>query len=75
MRIIKFIDKLLNFIVIMFIIIVIAFAGYAFYDIHEVYNEAKLSDDIIKYKPGQYQEEAVEKFNLADLQRDINEDI
>lgn len=75
MRIIKFIDKLLNFIVIMFVIIVIAFAGYAFYDIHEVYNESKLSDDIIKFKPGQYQEETAEKFNLADLQKNINEDI
>lgn len=75
MRIIKFIDKLLNFIVILFFITVIAFVCYVFYDIQEVYNETKLSDDILKYKPDQYVEEAVEKFNLEDLQNEINEDI
>lgn len=75
MRIIKFIDKFLNFIVIMFFIIVITFAGYAFYDIKTVYEEAKLSDDILKYKPDQYIEEETEKFNLSDLQNEINEDI
>lgn len=75
MRIIKFIDKLLNFIVIMFFIIVITFAGYAFYDIKTVYEEAKLDDDILKYKPDQYEEEITEKFNLSDLQKEINEDI
>ena len=75
MRILKFIDKFLNFIVIIFFIIVIAFSGYALYDVGEVYNDAKLSEDILKYKPGNYIDEEVEKFNLADLQNNVNEDI
>lgn len=75
MRIIKFIDKLLNFILIMFFITIILFSGYALYDVNEVYNEAELSEDILKYKPESYKEEAVEKFDLTDLQNNVNEDI
>ena len=75
MRILKFIDKFLNFIVIVFFIVVIAFSGYALYDVGEVYNGAKLSDDILKYKPENYVDEEVEKFSLADLQNNVNEDI
>lgn len=75
MKIIKFIDKLLNFILIMFFIIVILFSGYALYDVQLVYNEAELSEDILKYKPKTYEEENVEEFNLADLQENVNEDI
>lgn len=75
MRILKFIDKLLNFIVIVFLTIIIAFSGYALYDVGEVYNDAKLSKDILKYKPEDYIDEEVEKFSLADLQNNVNEDI
>lgn len=75
MKIIKFIDKLLNFILIMFFIIIILFSGYALYDVQEVYSDARLSSDILKYKPESYKEDAVENFNLSDLQKNINEDI
>ena len=75
MKIIKFIDKLLNFILIIFFIVIILFSGYALYDVQEVYSEANLSEDILKYKPKVYEEDAVEKFNLADLQNNVNKDI
>lgn len=75
MKIIKFIDKLLNFILIMFFITIILFSGYALYDVQEVYNDAELSSDILKFKPEGYTEEAVKKFDLSDLQQNINEDI
>lgn len=75
MRIIKFIDKLLNFILIIFCITVIAFSGYALYDVQTVYNDAKLSEDILKYRPTEQCEDNTQKFKLADLQNEINEDI
>ena len=75
MRLIKIIDKLLDFIVIMFFITVISFSAYALYDINQVYNDAKLADDILKYRPEEQVEGEAEKFNLADLQKEINEDI
>ncbi len=76
MKIVKIIDKFLNFIVISFFIVVVAFSGYALYDVQMVYDDTKLSSDILKYKPTDYVEDGnEEKFNLEDLQKNINEDI
>lgn len=76
MRIIKFIEKSSNFIVILFFLIVIAYSSYALYDVREVYEDTKLSEDVLKYRPNENDIiEETEKFSLEDLQNEINEDI
>ena len=69
-KIVKILDKLINFITIIFFIIVLAFGLYAIYDAYYIYDNAKLSDEIITLKP----KEGEKDFSLASLQ-EINPDI
>ena len=68
-KIIKFLDKLINLIITFFFICAIIFGGYGLYDTYYVYDKAKLSDDILKFKPSEEN-----NFSIASLQN-INEDI
>ena len=51
------------------------FAGYALYDVYQVYEDTELSGEVLKYKPkvDEYGE-LKEKFSIKDLQK-INKDI
>lgn len=74
MIIIKLIDKLLNFIIICFFVVVISFSFYAIYDINLVTEDLTLKGDILKYKPGKTDQKKV-VFNLDELRNNINSDI
>ena len=75
MKVVKFIDHVLNFIVFTFFLLVMAFSFYALYDVHAVYENTEMTDDILKYKPSLQGENSFgRKFSLADL-KDINPDI
>ena len=66
---IKFFDKIINSIVIIFFIICLGIGGYAVYDAYYVYNDANIPSNIKKLKPDENN-----KFSLSSLQ-EINEDI
>lgn len=75
MKILKFIDHILNFIVFSFFILSLSFAGYALYDINAVYDDTLLSGEILKYKPSVDEYGLLKKnFSINDLQK-INKDI
>ena len=75
MKIVKFIDHVLNVIVFTFFLLVMAFSFYALYDVHAVYENTELTDEILKYKPSIQGENSFGKrFALEDLQ-EINPDI
>ena len=75
MKVVKFIDHVLNFIVFTFFILVMAFSFYALYDVHSVYEDTEMTDDILKYKPSVQGENSFgNKFSLDDLKK-INPDI
>lgn len=75
MVIIKFIDRLLNFIVFTFFFVAMAFSCYALFDVYTVYENSELTDDILKYRPSTQGENSFgNKFSLDDL-KPINEDI
>lgn len=67
---VKIIDKLIDHSVWIIILILLFYSGYALYDAHETYQKAKLSEDILKYRPDEN-----EMFSLATIQKEINEDI
>ena len=75
MKILKFIDHCLNFIVFSFFTLSLFFAGYALYDIYAVYEDTELTGEILKYKP-EVDEYGILKnnFSVNDL-KTINEDI
>lgn len=76
-KLLRFTNSLLSFFVITFSIVAIIFAGYALYDTYAVYEDAKLSDDILKFRPKETEDITIpeeEKFSLADIQQ-INPDI
>ena len=68
-NIIIFFDKLINFFIIIFLILCLAFSFYAIYDTYAVYQEAVLSDDILKFRPSEEK-----NFSIESL-KSINEDI
>ena len=75
MKILKFIDHILNFIVFSFFILSLSFAGYALYDINAVYDDTLLSGEILKYKPSVDEYGLLKNnFSINDLQK-INKDI
>ena len=75
MKIVKFLDHVLNVIVFTFFLLVMAFSFYALYDVHAVYENTELTDEILKYKPSIQGENSFGKrFALEDLQ-EINPDI
>lgn len=67
-RVLKFIDKSINIVVTIVLLLFIIFSSYALYDSYYVYNGAKLSDDIKRLGPEN------EKFALTNLQ-EINSEI
>ncbi len=67
--IIKFIDKLINLLVVLILIIALAFGGYAIYDAYCVYDDANLPNSISKYKPTDNGNFSLEKL------KEQNEDI
>lgn len=75
MKILKFIDSILNFIVFCFFTLSLAFALYALYDVYQVYEDTELTGKILKYKP-EVDEYGILKndFSVKDLQK-INKDI
>lgn len=75
MKILKFIDHCLNFIVFGFFTLSLFFAGYALYDIYAVYGDTELTGEILKYRPV-VDEYGILKnnFSIKDLQT-INKDI
>ncbi len=75
MKVVKFIDHVLNTVVFTFFLLVMAFSFYALYDVHAVYENTEMTDDILKYKPTIQGENSFGKrFALEDLQ-EINSDI
>ena len=75
MIVVKIIDRILNFIVFTFFLLVMAFSSYALFDVYSVYEDTELTDDILKYKPSTQGENSFgKKFSLADL-KTINPDI
>ena len=70
-KIIKKIDSLINLIAISFFIIFLLFGLYAFFDAFIVYDNAKLSSDILRLRP---QDDETEQFSLEPL-KEINPDI
>lgn len=68
-KLIIFIDKIVNLIVIILFIIALAFGSYAIYDAYQVYDSANIPSNIAKFKPTEK-----EQFSLDSL-KDINEDI
>ena len=75
MKIIKFIDHILNFIVFSFFTLSILFALYALYDVYAVYEDTELDGEILKYKPTVNEYGLLEdNFSIDDLQK-INKDI
>ena len=67
---VNFIDKLINHSVLIILLILLFYSGYALYDAYATYEKAELTDDILQYKP-----EENEKFSLESIQKEINEDI
>ena len=67
---IKFIDKIINHGILIVLIILLFYSGYALFDAHATYQKAELSADILKYKP-----EENEMFSLTKIQNEINPDI
>lgn len=67
---VKLFDKLINHSVIIILIILLFYSGYALYDAYATYEKAELSDEILQYRP-----EENEKFSLKSIQKEINEDI
>ncbi len=67
---IRVVDKIINFIIWTIILVVLFFSGYALFDAHETYEKAKLSPELLKYRPSEN-----EIFSLTDIQKEINEDI
>ena len=70
MKLLKIIDRFLNDILILFFLILFLFSIYSLFDINMVYEEGKLEDDIISYKP-----KNLEIFDLEEIQKIINNDI
>ena len=66
---IKFFDKIINSIVIIFFIICLGIGGYAVYDAYYVYNDANIPSNIKKLEPDENSD-----FSLSSL-KEINEDI
>ena len=67
---IKIVDRLINFITIIFFIVVLFMGSYALYDAYYVYNKAQLTDELKNLRPLDEEKE----FSLKNLQA-INEDI
>ena len=75
MKILKFIDHILNFIVFCFFTLSLCFAGYALYDVYQVYEDTELSGEILKYKPSVDEYGLLKRdFSIKDLKK-INKDI
>lgn len=75
MKILKFVDSFLNFIVFSFFTLSLLFAFYALYDVHVVYDDTELSGEVLKYKPSTDSDGILEnEFSLEDLKK-INKDI
>jgi sortase B len=71
MKIINIIDRLLNGIITIALLILFLFSFYSLYDVKTVYDDSILEEDILVYKPN-YE---MELFDLKELQVNINEDI
>lgn len=68
--IVNFIDKIINKGILIILIVLLFYSGYALFDAHATYQKAELSADVLKYKP-----EENELFSLAKIQEEINPDI
>ena len=67
-NILKLINKLINFSTTILFIILLCFGAYALYDMSKIYDNAKISGEILALKPSE------EEFSLSGLQ-EINPDI
>ena len=48
---IKIVDKLINFVMIVFFLLLMLIGGYAIYDSYRVYDDSRLGDEIIELRP------------------------
>jgi sortase B len=73
-RVIRVADRLLNGVIVVLLSVALAYGGFGLWDTIQIYRQAQVSSDILKYKPGLTDEADAPNPSLYELQK-INPDV